>query len=83
MRVYFAAPLFSVAERRFNVALTERLDAAGLSIFLPQRDGAERDRPPYATMTPGTRRGRRFRARRGLHLQAPAAASQAPRWAPH
>lgn len=47
MLVYFAAPLFSAAERRFNAALTERIEALGYAVFLPQRNGAERDRPPY------------------------------------
>ncbi len=60
MRVYFAAPLFSVAERRFNANLTDRIEAAGFSVFLPQRDGAERDRPPYATMSREERRAAMF-----------------------
>ncbi len=41
MRIYFAGPLFCQAERRFNAALCARLEAAGLSVFLPQRDGVE------------------------------------------
>lgn len=41
MQVYFAAPLFSEAELRFNERLTERLEAAGHDVFLPQRDGIE------------------------------------------
>ena len=48
--LYFAAPLFSAAERRFNLTFTEKLEASGFSVFLPQRDGVERDRPPYDTM---------------------------------
>ena len=60
MRLYFAGPLFSVAERQFNTALTARLESVGLSVFLPQRDGAERDRPPYATMTQEQRRAAMF-----------------------
>jgi nucleoside 2-deoxyribosyltransferase len=60
VRLYFAAPLFSVAERQFNVTLATRLEVAGFSVFLPQRDGAERDRPPYATMTREQRRAAMF-----------------------
>lgn len=39
--MYFAAPLFSEAELRFNERLTERLEDAGHDVFLPQRDGIE------------------------------------------
>jgi nucleoside 2-deoxyribosyltransferase len=41
MDVYFAAPLFSQAEREFNEQICEMLEAAGYSVFLPQRDGFE------------------------------------------
>jgi hypothetical protein len=58
--VYFAGPLFSEAERRFNLDLTHRLEAIGFDVFLPQRDGAERDRPPYDKMTPQERRHAMF-----------------------
>ena len=54
--VYLAGPLFSEAERRFNLELTYRLEAIGFEVFLPQRDGVERDRPPYDTMAPEERR---------------------------
>ena len=50
MLIYFAGPLFSAAERRFNLGLTERLERAGFEVFLPQRDGVERDKPPYDRM---------------------------------
>lgn len=60
MRIYFAGPLFSEAELRFNASLTDRLEAAGCSVFLPQRDGAERDRAPYATMSREERRAAMF-----------------------
>lgn len=39
MKLYFAAPLFSSAERSFNLQLSERIEALGLEVFLPQRDG--------------------------------------------
>lgn len=36
MRVYFAGPLFSAAERAWNADLAEALRAGGHEIFLPQ-----------------------------------------------
>ena len=38
MKLYLAAPLFSEAERAFNLALAETLSAAGHEVYLPQRD---------------------------------------------
>lgn len=60
VRVYLAGPLFSEAERRFNLGLTHRLEALGFDVFLPQRDGVERDRPTYDTLTPDERRHAMF-----------------------
>ncbi len=54
--IYLAGPLFSEAERRFNLELTGKLEALGLRVFFPQRGGAERDRPSYDAMTPEGRR---------------------------
>lgn len=54
--IYFAAPLFSQAERNFNQHLTEKLELVGYQVFLPQRDGVERDKPPYDKMTKEERR---------------------------
>jgi nucleoside 2-deoxyribosyltransferase len=51
MLIYFAGPLFSQAERTFNLQLTDQLEALGFRVFLPQRDGAEKHTPPYDTMT--------------------------------
>lgn len=56
MLIYYAAPLFSKAERRFNRALTGKLERIGYEVFLPQRDGAEPDKAPYDKMTPEERR---------------------------
>jgi nucleoside 2-deoxyribosyltransferase len=47
MRLYIAAPLFTEAERAFNLVLAAALEAAGHDVYLPQRDtpaveGAER-----------------------------------------
>lgn len=56
MKVYFAAPLFNVAERIFNLKLTTRLETRGYKVFLPQRDGAEKNKSPYNTMAKEERR---------------------------
>ncbi|HVD44604.1 MAG TPA: hypothetical protein VNB92_04575 [Rubrobacter sp.] len=60
MLIYLAGPLFSEAERRFNFELTGKLEALGFLDFLPQRDGVEREKPPYDTMTPEERRQTMF-----------------------
>lgn len=39
-RLYWAGPLFSVAERWLNQALSDRLQAAGYQVFLPQAECA-------------------------------------------
>jgi nucleoside 2-deoxyribosyltransferase len=56
MLVYFAAPLFSQAERQFNQSLTEKLELIGYQVFLPQRDGVEGNKPTYDKMTKEERR---------------------------
>ena len=38
-RIYFAAPLFSAAEKDFNLKLCKIFEDAGYEVFLPQRDG--------------------------------------------
>jgi hypothetical protein len=68
--VYLAGPLFSEAERRFNLELTHRLEALGFDVFLPQRDGVERDRPPFDTMAPEERRHAMFHLDRTRILDA-------------
>lgn len=60
MLIYVAAPLFSEAERRYNLDLTQKLEASGFRVFLPQRDGVERDKQPYDAMTPEERRQAMF-----------------------
>ena len=37
--VYFAAPLFSAAEREYNLKIVGILESYGYKVFLPQRDG--------------------------------------------
>jgi Nucleoside 2-deoxyribosyltransferase len=56
MLIYFAAPLFSRAELLFNEKLAQRFEAQGFTVFLPQRDGVEKNKPPYSSMTPEERR---------------------------
>jgi len=50
MLIYFGAPLFSQAEKVFNLLLTEKLEERGFKVFLPQRDGVESSKPPYNEM---------------------------------
>ena len=38
MRIYFAAPLFSEAERDFNARVTNELKKEGFDVFLPQEN---------------------------------------------
>ena len=38
-RIYFAGPLFSEAEREYNLKIVSILEACGYEVFLPQRDG--------------------------------------------
>ena len=35
MKLYLAAPLFSEAERAFNLAVAQALSAAGHEVYLP------------------------------------------------
>ncbi len=55
-RIYFAGPLFSEAEKKFNQNLTEKIEDLGFKVFLPQRDGVEKNKPPYDKMDPEERR---------------------------
>jgi nucleoside 2-deoxyribosyltransferase len=43
MRIYFAAPLFSAAERDWNAVLAAALREAGHEVFLPQEQEPGRD----------------------------------------
>lgn len=56
MKIYFAAPLFSATEKQFNLQLAQKLELQGFQVFLPQRDGAERDKEPYSQMPPNQKR---------------------------
>jgi len=54
-KIYFAGPLFSKAEREYNQELTLKIENIDYKVFLPQRDGAELDKPPYQGMTQSER----------------------------
>ena len=43
MRLYFAGPLFTAAERDWNIALAAALRAAGHEVFLPQEQEPGKD----------------------------------------
>ncbi|GHO62481.1 hypothetical protein KSC_013730 [Ktedonobacter sp. SOSP1-52] len=49
MLIYLAAPLFSQAERIFNEQLTRRLEVLRFTVFLPQRDGVEKNKLSHST----------------------------------
>jgi nucleoside 2-deoxyribosyltransferase len=68
--IYFAGPLFSEAERRFNFELTEKLEALDFRVFLPQRDGVERETPPYDAMSPEERRHATFHLDKSMILES-------------
>jgi nucleoside 2-deoxyribosyltransferase len=68
--IYFAGPLFSEAERRFNFELTEKLEALDFRVFLPQRDGVERETPPYDAMSPEERRHATFHLDKSMILDS-------------
>ena len=70
MLIYVAGPLFSVAERRFNLELTEKLEALDFRVFLPQRDGVERETPPYDEMRPEERRHATFNLDKSMILDS-------------
>ncbi len=53
--IYFAAPLFSRAEREYNLELSAKLEALGYLVFLPQRDGFEMSHKKYEGLTPTER----------------------------
>ncbi|MFH0892596.1 MAG: nucleoside 2-deoxyribosyltransferase [Candidatus Falkowbacteria bacterium] len=56
MLLYFAGPSFNQAEKEFNKKLVRKIEVLGVEVFLPQRDGAERNKPPFDKMPPDERR---------------------------
>lgn len=41
VKIYIAAPLFTAAERSFNLGLARELERDGHTVYLPQRDAPE------------------------------------------
>jgi nucleoside 2-deoxyribosyltransferase len=60
MFIYIAAPLFSTAEKDFNLKLTALLEAQGYEVFLPQRDSAFAKESSYAELPKDERRKTMF-----------------------
>ena len=54
-RLYFSGPLFSAAEKKFNLDLCQKIEKLGLSVYLPQRDGPEHDLKLTAPLNPEER----------------------------
>ena len=61
MLIYFAGPLFSQGERQFNESLTQKLESLGYQVFLPQRDGVEKEKPEFKSFSKTKRRKEMFR----------------------
>jgi nucleoside 2-deoxyribosyltransferase len=53
MRIYFAGPLFSAAERDWNATLAAGLRGAGHEVFLPQEQEPGKDAPGIFTTDVG------------------------------
>jgi len=70
MKIYFAAPLFCEAEKKFNQILCDKLEANGFEVFLPQRDGVEKNDPPYNMMSKDERRKAMFEMDRNKIMEA-------------
>lgn len=61
MKIYFAGPLFNIGEKKFNLLLTKKLEEMGHKVFLPQRDGVDRNKYPYNEMSQEERTKTLFR----------------------
>jgi len=59
-KIYFAGPLFSQAEKSFNQSVTNQIEKIGYQVYLPQRDGIERDKLPYSRWPKAKRRRAMF-----------------------
>ncbi|OGF28049.1 hypothetical protein A2331_03000 [Candidatus Falkowbacteria bacterium RIFOXYB2_FULL_34_18] len=60
MLLYFAGPLFNNTEKEFNKLLAKKIEALGVDVFLPQRDGVEKNKSPYNKMVREERRHKMF-----------------------
>jgi nucleoside 2-deoxyribosyltransferase len=70
MLIYFAGPLFSQAELKFNADLAAEFENLGYEVFLPQRDGVESSKPPYNEMSRDERRKATFEIDRDKIVEA-------------
>ncbi len=70
MKIYFAAPLFSEAEKEFNQIFCNELESNGFEVFLPQRDGVEKNDLPYNKMDKEERRRAMFEMDRDKIMEA-------------
>ncbi|MDP8321764.1 MAG: nucleoside 2-deoxyribosyltransferase domain-containing protein [Candidatus Stygibacter australis] len=69
MKIYFAGPLFNEAERSFNESLTIKLEEIGFEVFLPQRDGIEKERESLDKTRKDEKRKRMFKLDRDMILE--------------
>ena len=56
MKIYFAGPLFSQAEKEYNQKLCKKLESTDFTVFLPQRDGVEKNNLACRKMSKEKRR---------------------------
>jgi nucleoside 2-deoxyribosyltransferase len=70
MRLYFAAPIFSVAEQQFNLTLARQIEALGYQVFLPQRDGITKDKAPFNKLPQLARQQQTFKLDRTQILKS-------------
>ena len=68
-KIYLAGPLFNEAELSFNKTLCLCLEQIGYEVFLPQRDGVERSKPPYNKYSKNDRRTAMFNMDRDKILE--------------
>ena len=61
--LHLAAPLFSEFELAFSAALTAEVERLGFTVFLPQRDGVDATKEPWARFL--------SRGERATHLMTP------------
>lgn len=69
MKVYYSGPLFSAAEKAFNTDLTAKIEAIGLSVYLPQRDGPEHNAALYSKLSEDEKKESIFAVERMMVLK--------------
>lgn len=70
MLIYFAGPLFNQAEKEFNKKLADKLEKLGFKVFLPQRDGVERNKSPFDAISKDEVRKEMFNLDEGKIIEA-------------